>query len=257
MHSCLYEGRLRHRRFAPAENAFEYALFMLYLDLAELPSLFDGHLLWSSGRPNVACFNRARHLGDPDRPLEDCVRDLVERDTGTRPSGPIRLLTHLTYFGYGFNPVSFYYCFDADGREVETVVSEVNNTPWGEQHVYVLPESMNASASARKLYRFRKQFHVSPFMGMDQDYVWRFTAPGRGLTVHMDNLETGVCLFDSTLVLRRTEITSGSLARVLIQYPLMTAKVIGTIHWQALKLWLKRCPFYPHPRFQDTKMEAL
>ena len=247
MHSCIYEGHVRHRRFAPAENSFRYPLFMMYLDLDELPGLFDRHLLWSSQRPNIAWFRRRDHLGDPDQPLDRSVRDRVEERTGRRPAGPIRLLTHLSYFGYRFNPVSFYFCFAPESPQVETIVAEVNNTPWNEQHCYVLSEPLNQGTANKKHYQFDKVFHVSPFMAMDQTYAWRFTTPGRGLTIHMDNHENGVHLFDATMTLRRAEITGRSLARVLIQYPLMTAQVIAAIHYQALKLWLKRCPFYPHP----------
>ena len=247
-HSAIYEGWVRHRRFRPARHLFGYRLFMMYLDLDELPCLFDRWWLWSARRHNLACFRRADHLGDPRLPLDECVRQLVGDRTGRRPEGPIRLLTHLRYWGYGFNPVSFYFCFDRADRGLETVVGEVNNTPWGEQHCYVLHRGMDCGRAPRKCYRFPKAFHVSPFMAMQQDYTWRFTAPGDRLWVHMDNRENGDHLFDATLLLKRREIGARSLARVLAQYPLMTAKVIGAIHWQALRLWLKRCPVYPHPR---------
>ena len=246
-HSCIYEGRLRHRRFAPVPHAFEYRLFMMYLDLAELPALFDRRLLWSSERPNLACFRRADHLGEPQQPLEDSVRQLVGEESGRRPDGPIRLLTHLRYGGYCFNPVSFYYCFDRAGRRLETVVGEVNNTPWGEQHCYVLHQGLDSGRGSHNCYRFSKAFHVSPFMGMRQEYTWRFSTPRSRLAVHMDNRQDGSRLFDATLALRRREISAASLARVLVQYPLMTAKVIAAIHWQALRLRLKGCPFHPHP----------
>jgi len=255
MYSCIYEGQVRHRRFAPVENSFCYKLFMIYLDLEELPRLFDDHLLWSSQGPNLAYFRRGDHLGDPEQPLDESVRALVAEGAGSRPQGPIRLLTHLCYFGYRFNPVSFYFCFDEAGRQVETIVGEVNNTPWGEQHCYVLSEALNTGTPAKKRYHFRKEFHVSPFMGMDQAYTWRFTAPGSGLSIHMDNRENGTPLFDATMTLRRTEIAGRSLARVLVQYPLMTAKVIGAIHWQALKLWRKRCPVYSHPKWINSGLE--
>ncbi len=247
-HSCIYEGRVRHRRFAPVAHVFEYRLFMMYLDLAELPRLFDGRWLWSAQRPNVAYFRRADHLGAPQHPLADCVRQLVKDESGHYPNGPVRLLTHLRYGGYGFNPVSFYYCFDRDDRRVETVVGEVNNTPWGEQHCYVLHHGIDRGRGAHKRYQFSKAFHVSPFMAMQQDYTWHFTTPRRTLSVHMDNWQDGHHLFDATLMLQRREISAAALARVLVQYPLITTKVMAAIHWQALKLWLKRCPFYPHPK---------
>ena len=113
-------------------------LFMLYLDLDELPALFDGYRLASARGRSLAEFRRADHLGDPRRPLADEVRALVAARSGTAPAGPIRLLTNLRYLGHAFNPVCFYYCFDAAGERVEAVVAEVTNTPWGECHAYVL-----------------------------------------------------------------------------------------------------------------------
>lgn len=246
MESCLYEGRLRHRRFAPTTNAFEYRLFMVYVDLDELDTLFDGHPLWSSRGRNVATFTRADHLGDPDTDLDTAVRNLVERESGDRPDGAIRFLTHFRYFGCRFNPVSFYYCFDRNDR-LETVVSEVNNTPWGEQHPYVLGESLNEGTPDLARYRFRKAFHVSPFMSMTQDYDWRFSAPGDNLAVHMENFEDGDRCFDATLLMKRREISRSELTRVLVRYPAMTAVVIGAIYWQALRLWWKRTPVHDHP----------
>jgi DUF1365 family protein len=113
MKSCVYEGTVRHRRDAPVRHSFHYSIFMMYLDLAELPDLFRERWFWSPATPNLAWFRQSDHLGDPEKPLDQNVRDLVEAKTGHRPSGPIRLLTHLRYFGYGFNPVSFYFCFDS------------------------------------------------------------------------------------------------------------------------------------------------
>lgn len=249
MHSCLYRGWVAHRRFAPTRHVFRYAVFQLFLDLDELDRVFSGVPGWSTGRPSVAWFRRADHLGDPAVPLDRAVRDLVERRTGVRPGGPIRLLTHLRYFGYVMNPVSFYYCYDRAGRRVDTIVAEVTNTPWGERHCYVLAERDNRGDAVHKHYRFAKRFHVSPFMGMDIDYDWRFRVPGQRLVVHMKNLEPGRDrpLFDATLSLTRRPLTADELGRALIRYPFMTGKVIAAIYWQAFRLWLRRTPFYDHP----------
>jgi len=232
---------------APVRHEFTYRMFMLYLDLAELPQLFDRHWLWSARRPAFARFRREDHFGDPAVPLADSVRNLVARETGRRPAGPIRLLTHLRYFGHVFNPVSFYYCFDEDDSQVETIVAEVNNTPWGEQHCYVLPQSMNAGKNGHGRYFPEKVMHVSPFMQMDIDYDWRFKPPGDTLTVHMENARQGRKIFDATLVLERKQISGMALARALTAYPLMTVKVVAAIYWQALKLWLKGAPVHDHP----------
>jgi len=220
---------------------------MMYLDLAELPDLFRGRWLWSARRPALAWFRREDHLGDAARPLEDCVRDLVEARCGTRPTGPVRLLTHLRYFGYCFNPVSFYYCYGRDGRAVEFVVAEVNNTPWGERHCYVLPADRGYRIGPTSNHRLAKEFHVSPFLPMDMEYRWRFVDPGHDLRVHMENHRDGCRVFDATLSLERREITAATLAWVLLRYPVATLAVILRIHWQALRLWLKGARFHPHP----------
>jgi len=222
-------------------------MFMLYLDLAELPRVFEGRWLWSTRRAALARFRREDHFGDPAWPLDESVRDLVARETGRRPTGPVRLLTHLRYFGYVFNPASFYYCFDEDDTRVETIVAEVTNTPWGERHCYVLPRTMNEGRGGVARFRPRKVMHVSPFMEMDVAYDWRFGPPGERLSVHMENARGGRRIFDATLVLQREEIRAATLARALAGYPLMTLKVIGAIHWQALKLWLKGAPVHDHP----------
>ena len=247
MKSGIYFGQVRHRRMAPVAHAFNYRMFMLYLDLDELPGVFRGRWFWSARRASLARFRREDHLGHHRRPLDVCVRDLVEQQTGERPRGPIRLLTHLRYFGYVFNPVSFYYCFDEDDTRVECIVAEVNNTPWGERLCYVLPGSEDQGAGGHQRFRPQKQMHVSPFMPMDVDYDWRFSAPGKRLSVHMENAHGGRKIFDATLKLEREEIGSAALARALAAYPLMTFKVIAAIHWQALKLWWKGAPVYDHP----------
>jgi DUF1365 family protein len=241
MFSAIYSGYIQHRRFSPTQNQFRYRMFMMYLDLDGLDSVFQQHWLWSARRPAFAYLRRQDHLGNPQQALIEAVRDLVQSKTGTRPTGAIRLLTHLRYFGYCFNPVSFYYCFDAQNR-VETIVAEINNTPWGEQHCYVLPRNMTQKLQ----FEFNKDFHVSPFMPMALQYDWRFSEPDEKLTVHMVNMENQAKIFDATLNLSRQPITAWSLAKVLLAYPMMTCWVVVLIYWQALKLYLKRTPFYSH-----------
>jgi len=244
MHSALYTGLLRHRRFAPREHEFSYRLFMVYVDLAELEEVFRGRWLWSAARPAVAWLRRRDYLGDPAVSLDTAVRDRVAAKTGVRPEGPIRMLTHLRYFGIGFNPVTFYYCFDREDRRVQSIVAEITNTPWNERHAYVLPD-LGPAAVLR--YRLGKEFHVSPFMPMDLRYDWRFSQPGERLSVHMEDLHDERKIFDATLTLERREISGAALATALIAFPFMTARVVAAIYWQALRLWLKRIPFHSHP----------
>jgi len=249
MNSCIYEGTIRHRRFRPRPNMFRYRLFFMFLDLAELPTLFDIHPMWSYERFNIAWFRRRDHFGDTKIPLDQAARDLVEDRLGSRPNGPIRLLTHLRYFGHCFNPASFYYCFDPADTGVETIVVEIHNTPWAERHCYVLGAEQNEHpVKSWRRHRFAKAFHVSPFIDMDIHYDWRFRVPADSLRVHMIDYQGENKLFDASLALSRREITPGSLTRVLVQYPMMTGKVIAMIYWQAFRLVLKGTPFFPHPR---------
>ena len=174
MHSCIYEGTVLHRRFLQRDHCFQNRLFLMYLDLDELPGVFKGRWMWSTTRFAVARFRREDHFGDADRPLQDCVRDLVEQREEFRPAGPIRLLTSLRYFGYVINPVCFYYCYATDGQTLEAVVAEVTNTPWGETHCYVIDARSSDRADWEKRVvraEHEKEFHVSPFMPMDMDYT--------------------------------------------------------------------------------------
>ncbi len=247
MESCLYEGWVRHRRHGPRPHAFRYRLFMLWLDLDELDTVFAGRWLWSVDRWNLAAFFRRDHLGDPGRPLAEAVRDEVQARTGCRPAGPVRLLTHPRHFGYGFNPVSFYYCYAAGGTTLDALVAEVSNTPWNERHVYVLPMAENLGTPDKPAFRTAKAFHVSPFLPMALEYRWRFTRPDRTLSAHLEDHDGDTQVFDATLSLRRRALSGASLAWALIRFPFMTGQVVFGIYWQALRLWLKGTPVHDHP----------
>ena len=247
MHSALYIGRLRHRRLAPRPHAFSYALYMMWLDLAELDSVFRGRWFWSTRRRALAWFRRADYLGDPGISLDEAVRRRVAESLGARPAGPIRMLAQLRNYGHCFNPVTFYYCYDATGLQLETIVTEITNTPWRERHSYVLPVAPESAPGATLQFDFDKRFHVSPFMPMDCEYRWRFAAPGERLAVHMENLRGGERIFDATLTLGRQSISTRSLALVLLRFPLSTLRVLAAIYWQALRLRLKHVPVHTHP----------
>jgi len=246
--SAVYEGRVRHRRFEPVEHEFSYPLFLMYLDLEELPGLLDPFPLWSARRRAPARFRRADFMGDPARPLAECARDVVAAETGARPTGPVRLLAGLRYLGHSFNPVSFYYCFDSAGERVEAVVADVENIPWGERHAYVLARGGREGPVLSE--EMDKALHVSPLMGMDQTYRFRAGEPGERLSVHIESRPSdreGRC-FDATLNLRRHELSQSRLAWMLARYPAMSLQVVAKIYAQSLRLKLKGARYFPHPR---------
>jgi DUF1365 family protein len=246
--SAVYEGWIRHRRFEPIEHSFRYPLFLMYLDLAELPELLDPFPLFSARRPAPARFRRADFMGDPRRPLAECARDEVEAASGSRPAGPVRLLAGLRYFGHSFNPVAFYYCFDAASERVEAIVADVKNIPWGERHPYVLSgKDREGAVLADEL---DKRLHVSPLMGMDQTYAFRATEPGPRLSVEIESRPRrgeGGRAFDATLSMRRRPLSSTLLTRMLARYPAMSLQVVAKIYAQALRLKLKGARTFPHP----------
>ena len=237
-----------HRRFAPRPHAFSYAVCLTWLDLAELDSVFRGRWFWSTRRRALAWLRREDCLGDPALPLDEAVRRRVVEAGLPRPCGEVRMLTQLRNYGHCFNPVTFYYCYDAQDSRVDTVVAEITNTPWGERHSYVLPVPAEHPPGAPLAFDFGKDFHVSPFMPMDVAYRWRFTTPGARLAVHMQNARDGQVLFDATLALSRREINGTALAGVLLRFPFSTLRVLAAIYWQALRLKLKGVPFHEHPR---------
>ena len=253
MESCIYRGTVEHSRRGDVEHRFKYSLFMAYLDLDELPGLLKKCLLLSSFRFAPASFRRVDHTGDASQSLSETIRGLVEEETGTRPQGPIRVLTQLRSWGYYFSPLNLYYCFDEDGDRVDAIVAEVNNTPWGQQHCYVLwsgnrVQSDRVTGRRAQRYQHKKSFHVSPFMGMDAEYHWRITPPSDSLDVQIQSRRAGKPIFDATMNLRRSPLTDRSVAAHLIRYPFITVKLICAIYFEALRLWLKQAPFYPHPR---------
>jgi DUF1365 family protein len=184
------------------------------------------------------------------------VRDLVAQHTGRRPEGPVRLLTHLRYAGYVINPVSFFYCFGPGEDRLEAIVAEVTNTPWGERHCYVLTPGMGAGRSDAIRLRTPKEFHVSPFMGMQMVYDWSLAPPGSRLDLRIANGEgPGEPLFEAALSMQRREIDGRSLAGVLVRHPFLTLEIVAAIYWQALRLRLKGTPFHAHPREGEALME--
>ena len=257
MHSSIYTGNVRHHRFTPTVNSFNYSLYLLYLDLDELESVFDRNWLWSTRRFNFAWFRTADHLGtlrkDTTKNLKQLIRSYLH-DNGIEAGGPIRLLTQVRYLGFAMNPASFFYCYDTN-ENLRAIVTQVNNTPWGEEHLYLIDaREPNNRIGVDGL---KKDFHVSPFMPMEMNYDMRFTPPDEKLAVRMTSFESGTKMLNVVMSLKRKKLNSVNLNRLLLSYPLMSMKVFAAIYWQALKLYLKKVPFYSHPKKQNSKSKRI
>lgn len=270
MHSAIYQGSVRHRRFHPKQHEFVYGATLFYIDLDELPDLFTGVKGWSLNRFNLGSFYRKDYVGDSAVPLKEAVRTQVRTMLGDCPQGAVRMLTNLRILGFCFNPVTFYYLFDSDEDKPSVILAQVNNTPWNERHCYVVPCD---SRSDKTKSQFSKEFHVSPFNPLAMQYHWVSTNPAEQLVVHMENHaaaitaseslensgESIVCHMDATLTLHKQGWSPALLQRILLLQPLNAIKVPFLIYWQALKLFFKGAPVYSHkvinPLHTETGVE--
>lgn len=260
MKSAIYTGTVRHRRFEPRERSFAHGVTYFYLDLDEIPRLFRFPLLFAYDRPALFSFARKHFIGGRDAParsIAETVRERVREKHGFTPEGPIRLLGQISYFGFCFNPVVFYYCFDRTGEDLEAIVAEITNTPWNETHAYVL--RCAPGSNGRQKFEFEKTFHVSPFLSMDYGYEWAFTEPGKTLVVHMENHPNArnpgakFVHFDATLTLHRREWGFRSVAGSIVRQPFMTLKTLALIYIHAGILWIRRFTFFSHPKLASQE----
>lgn len=242
MKSAIYQGEVNHYRFVPKKNKFKYKIFMTYLDLDELGHIFDNITFWSDNNSkNLAYFKRDDYLKPSNTPLKDIVKKIIFDKTKVNHTGPIRMLTHLRILGCCFNPVTFYYCFNETDTNLDFVIAEITNTPWDERHQYLVDLRYQDDKP------FSKAFHISPFMDMDMQYDWKFNLPKDKLHIDM-KVNKEKCYLNVNLALNKKPITKSNMNYLLLKSSLINYKVIWGIYWQAAKLYLKKFPFYDHPK---------
>lgn len=246
MRSHLLEGKVRHRRAEPFTYGLEHDVWYAALDVDELPAL-DGRLrLFGRNRRSVAEFRDTDHLPEPSRDVAAEIRALLRSEGETAERWRITLVTNLRVLGYVFNPASFFLCRDETGT-LRIVVVEVHNT-FGGRHLYTLrPRAATEGASGGAFVAtMAKAFFVSPFISVDGQYAVHVRDEPDALRLAINLRQENRPVLSTSLVLRRRPLTDRMLLRLLLRYPLVTHKTIGLIHWHALRLWLRRAPFFRH-----------
>lgn len=237
LNSAIYQGNVVHRRYQVADHAFRYPIYFLGLDLDEIETIDENFRFFSSNRFNLLNFKRSDYFGDPSQPLKESVLEQAELLGGDISSvDQVVFLGQARSLGFYFSPVNFYFCLSA-GSAIY-MLAEVSNTPWNESHCYLV-DLCNPEID-------QKQFHVSPFMGMDMHYQWKISYQTDRIIVHIENWNEKK-LFEATLELRHRAFTPGNLAQTLKQWPSMSLSILKGIYWQATRLAVKRVPFYSHP----------
>lgn len=260
----LYVGEIRHRRFSPKRHEFRMPLFMVLLDPDRVNENLPESLCFSQRRAALAQFRRTDYIAPDVGSIVNAVSQRLQiarnQTNVADKSSPrsVLMLTHLRQFGYIFNPVTIYYELDPTCTAVTGIVAEITNTPWKERHAYALPVEQGTPIREGWSFGFDKQFHVSPFMPMNQRYRWQVSTPGDSLNLHFENYDAHSRsyeqpLFDATLMLERRGLTTATLTAALLKQPFMTAGVIARIHFEALRLWLKRVPVYDHPNERSSQ----
>ena len=250
---ALYIARIMHRRPGAPRYRFGYRAWYLLLDIDAIDAACAATPLLSRNRFNWLSFHDADHGPHDGSPLRPWLEALLADRGVTLAGGRVRLLAMPRVLGYGFNPLSLFYCEHADGG-LRAIVAQVHNT-FGEHHFYVL-HADGAAMGSRVTADKAKRFHVSPFLDRDGRYRFHFLYPderlGVGIRLYDDSGQT--LRIATTLTGERRPLTTAALLRAALAQPLLPFKVIAAIHWQALKLWLRGAGYRPKPKPHDSNV---
>lgn len=240
MNSAFYAGFIGHKRYIPRTHSFRYPFFMWFLDLEEIDSMSDVGWWFSPRKFALSRFHRPDYLGPESEPLHESVKKRMAELTGEKVGGKVFGLLNLRTLGLYFSPVNFYFGYDAAGTCTH-MLAEVSNIPWNERHHYAhyLGE-MPATPSEPK------GFKVSPFNPVNQQYHWEISPPEESVAISISVHDKRGHVFDAGLEMKRYDLTARAIRKKLLRRPVMTASIVASIYWQALKLYLKGIPYVPY-----------
>ncbi len=242
---AIYRGTLKHHRTHPIAHRFEYKVFQIWLNINKLYLVDQISRFWSVNRFNLVRFNRQNFMPSP-LPIFEEVKQKIQHHSGKTFDGDVYLLANLSYWGHGYNPASFYACYESGS--LTYFICEIHNTPWGERFSYVHDLNQDASdTEGVHVAQFEKRFHVSPFMPMNLEYEWQYRLEADRVLISMNLIEQGKQIFNSTLSLKGKALSRKEASLLPFKYPFMCIKVLFGIYWQAIRLWLKGVRFHRHP----------
>ncbi len=253
MQSALYMGWVYHQRIRPSRHRLRYRGYWLLLDLDELETAARRLRTFSYNRSNILSFYDQDYGERSSRALRSQIEEHL-RTTGLPDAGHhIRLLCMPRVLGYVFNPLSIYFCHGRDG-ELAAVIYEVTNT-FGERHSYLIPRKPSPDPIVRQ--RCDKQFYVSPFLDMEMSYDFRLTKPEEALSLSVLGSNAEGPIIFASMKARRFALSDANLLRAACTHPLLTQKVIGAIHWEALRLWAKGLKLRPRPGVPEMRVTSV
>ncbi|TDR22689.1 DUF1365 domain-containing protein [Marinicella litoralis] len=241
------EGFVIHNRLKPNAHRFKYDMCWCVFDLNHLDQWMASAKYWRHNAWSIFSLKDTDYINSEQSPIIDKVKKYLETQTQEKFNGQVYLFTHPRFLGYGFNSVSFYFCYQ--NNQLVHIVSEINNTPWGEKKLYLHAcQSVQQSSLGHHCFEFKKQFHISPFVGMDIDYSWDFYVDDKSLKVKMKLMQDGVNILNVILDTKITPRMDNKTHKFPFKLLFQPWKMAAGIYWQAFKLWIKKVPFYSHPQ---------
>lgn len=257
MKACFCSGSVVHHRLSPIPHRFKYHMSWCLFDLDSLDELFAQSKFWSINKFNIVTLKNRDYINTSEDSIKQKAMALIQKRTQNEFKGKIFLFTHPRYLGFGFNSVNFYFCYEKNN--LIYIISEINNTPWKQKHLYfhnIQDSHLNTNMhKADYVFEFQKDFHISPFVDMNIDYIWKFNVNLEKLSVAMKLKHETKTLMHVNLQTKLQPILKTNQISWTIRQPFQALKMFIGIYWQALKLWYKRVPFFSHPDIEAIPKE--